>query len=77
MSFTSLGILKAATGATLAILVGAGCSQAPAAPTSVQQQRSLDSQIQSIQNNPNMPAAAKQQSIAGIKSQQSAAAKQP
>jgi len=76
-NFHPLEILKTAAIALAVTFVSCGCSQTPAAPTPVQQQQSFDSQIQSIQNNPNMSAAAKQQAISGIKSQQGAAAKQP
>ena len=47
-----------------------GCSKAPEAPPAQELKQTFDSQIQAIQNNPNMPEAAKQQAIAGIKSQQ-------
>lgn len=74
--FARVALGTAAIG--VALLVGAGCS-APETPVTAvdQQQKSSDSSIQAIQNNPNMPAAAKEQAIAGIKAQQSRVAPKP
>lgn len=55
----------------LSVSLLAGCGHTPDAPSPEQLQQSVDTQIQSIQNNPNMPEQAKQQAIGGIKAQQS------
>lgn len=63
--------LQLGTSGTVAVMLLTGCgSSAPEAPTPDQLQQATQSQIQSIQNNPNMPPEAKQRAIEGIRSQQ-------
>jgi hypothetical protein len=55
----------------VALVIGAGCSKSPETLSSAPQKLPFESDIQAIQNNPNMPAEAKQRAIEGMKAQQS------
>ena len=72
MKITRLSFVAA--GVAAAILVGPGCSKTPAPAT---EQKPLESSIEAIQNNPNMPPEAKQQAIDHIKDQQRRVVNQP
>lgn len=87
MKFTDTKIFKSrigmmGMGATLlvvSLLVGSGCNKAPmdSAAAVAQQQKSANDDIQAIQNNPNMPAEAKEHTIAAMKAQQARTATKP